>query len=172
MGMIRVSDTVEGRLKELADGRSMNAVIEKMLAYCSSPDGFCPVPREGSYTPTFIERMEQKLDRLEELIKDTTIDRVEMKGRQNPHTPVYVDWEIVKNVFYDFLKEGDQEWVNQTVYDAVHESSDLDMAKFFIKDGHLYIESLSGVKSAALVITPRLAQHLMGMGVDSSSFSC
>lgn len=71
MGMIRVSDKVEARLKEVADGRSMNATIEKMLAYCSSPEGFCPVPQEGgrNYEPYILEHLDERFDDLETLIK-------------------------------------------------------------------------------------------------------
>lgn len=66
MGMIRVSDSVEGRLKEVADGRSMNATVEKMLAYCSSPEGFCVVKEAGADDREYFEA---KFDRLEELIR-------------------------------------------------------------------------------------------------------
>lgn len=74
MGMIRVSDKVESRLKEVADGRSMNATIEKMLAYCSSPDGFCPVPQEGgrNYEPYILEHLDERLDKLESMIEGAT----------------------------------------------------------------------------------------------------
>lgn len=69
MGMIRVSDKIEARLKEVADGRSMNAVIEKMLAYCSSPDGFCPTPQaDTSYEPYILEHLDERLDKLESMI--------------------------------------------------------------------------------------------------------
>lgn len=71
MGMIRVSDVVEARLKEVADGRSMNSVIEKMLAYCSSPDGFCPTPQEGArdYEPYILEHLDERLDKIESMIE-------------------------------------------------------------------------------------------------------
>lgn len=162
MGMIRVSDTVERRLKELADGRSMNAVIEKMLAYCSSPDGFCPVPREGTYTPTFIERIIEKLDRLEELIKDTTIDRIDTPRGKGP---VEISWEVMREVFFDFLREHDQEWVADSVFMAIHEADAPEVSKYFAEDGHIYAQGPSGVKSVALVITPRLSSFLKEKGV-------
>lgn len=75
MGMIRVSDKVESRLKEVADGRSMNAVIEKMLAYCSSPDGFCPVPQAGGRAegpePFALskEYLDERFDKIESMIE-------------------------------------------------------------------------------------------------------
>lgn len=74
MGMIRVSDKVEARLKEVADGRSMNATIEKMLAYCSSPDGFCPTPQADergarNYEPYLLEHLDERLDKLESMIE-------------------------------------------------------------------------------------------------------
>lgn len=77
MGMIRVSDKVESRLKEVADGRSMNATIEKMLAYCSSPDGFCPVPQADDraaahYEPYLLEHLDERLDKLESMIEGAT----------------------------------------------------------------------------------------------------
>lgn len=70
MGMIRVSDKVEARLKEVADGRSMNATIEKMLAYCSSPDGFCPVREAGAESEK--EYLDSRFDRLEDMIRSAS----------------------------------------------------------------------------------------------------
>ena len=70
MGMIRVSDKVESRLKEVADGRSMNATIEKMLAYCSSPDGFCPVREAGAESER--EYFDERFNKLESMIEGAT----------------------------------------------------------------------------------------------------
>lgn len=161
--MIRVSDEVEQRLKGLADGRSMNSVIEKMLAYCSSPDGFCPTQQADNP----LERFEKKLDEIKTLIEDTTIDRLATRtrgARRDPALKTYVDWEIMQDILFDFLDEGAPEWVNKSAYEGIHESSDLDTAKFLVQDDCIYIESTYS-KAAILNLTPRLKQYLEKKGI-------
>lgn len=170
MGMIRISDEIEKRLKEVADGRSMNSVIEKMLAYCSSPDGFCPTQQASENVFGKLEYLggyiDKKFDELKALIVDTTVDRLSATrgARRDPALKTYVDWEIMQDILFDFLDEGAPEWVNKSAYEGVHESSDLDTAKFLVQDDCIYIESTYS-KAAILNLTPRLKQYLAEKGI-------
>lgn len=65
MGMIRVSDEVESRLKAISDGRSMSATVERLLA-AGAPDGVLSSVR--SELPSK-EYFDQRFDDLEERIR-------------------------------------------------------------------------------------------------------
>lgn len=165
MGMIRVSDDIERRLKEVADGRSMNSVIEKMLAYCSSPDGFCPTPQaDTSYEPYLLERINERFDELKSLIEDTTVDRV--AGRKDPMDPVLkqalarqdLDWEPVQELIYEFLEEKAPEWLPGS-YAGVRQMEDTPVC--YIKDDVLYFENeITGSYHPVLRVSPRVRQFL------------
>ena len=157
MGMIRVSDDVEKRLKEVADGRSMNSVIEKMLAYCSSPDGFCPAPQaDSSYEPYLLEQINKRFDKIESMLDDTLVDRVATHSPQSfPET--HIEWPVIQDLFYDFLDESSPEWFTG-VYNQVRELNvDLDC---YVKDNVLYTNDAYGKKQPLLRITPRVQEFL------------
>lgn len=158
MGMIRVSDEVESRLKEVADGRSMNSVIEKMLAYCSSPDGFCPTPQEGSYTPLFLEKIFERFDELKSLIEDTTVDRVAgpIKSAAPGTVKIYVPWDTARELFFEFLPDDAPEYIG-SASGQVHQADEFPV---FIVDDKLWTEDYYGMKTPILNISPRVQQFL------------
>lgn len=160
MGMIRVSDQVETRLKEVADGRSMNSVIEKMLAYCSSPDGFCPAPQAGArdYEPYILEQMNKRFDELKSLIEDTTVDRVDGPIKSVSGTVrIYVPWDVARKLLYEFLPEDASEFIG-SASEAIRQTDD--EFPVYIQDDKLWTEDFYGAKSPILNITPRVTQFL------------
>lgn len=165
MGMIRVSDEVEGRLKEVADGRSMNSVIEKMLAYCSSPDGFCPAPQAdgrgaAQYEPYLLEHLDERLDKLESLIEDTTVDRVAggpIKSAAPGTVKIYVPWGAARELFFEFLPDDAPEYIG-SASEVIHQADD--EFPVFIQDDRLWTEDFYGAKSPILNISPRVKQFL------------
>lgn len=172
MGMIRVSDEVEGRLKAVADGRSMNSVIEKMLAYCSSPDGFCSAPQaDVSYEPYLLEQINKRFDELKALIEDTTVDRLSnrLSGRNSSAShqdPIVkqallrtdIDWYIVQELVFEFLDEKAPEWF-PGMAKAVHNMDD--DVNCFTKDEVLYFEnSITGSVWPVLHVSPRVDKFL------------
>lgn len=68
MGMIRVSDEVESRLKAISDGRSMSATVERLLAV-GAPDGVLASVR--SELPSK-EYFDQRFDDLDDKIRRAT----------------------------------------------------------------------------------------------------
>lgn len=161
MGMIRVSDQVESRLKEVADGRSMNATIEKMLAYCSSPDGFCPV-REArgdfgkmEYLGGYIDK---KFEELKALIVDTTVDRVAGLKVVSPGTSkVYVPWNVARELFYEFLDEKSTEW-RPNVYNILQDTDE--NLNCYIQDGYICVDDHYGKQHLLVQVSPRVEEFL------------
>lgn len=157
--MIRVSDQVETRLKEVADGRSMNATIEKMLAYCSSPDGFCPTPQaDTSYEPYLLEQMNKRFDELKSLIEDTTVDRVAGPKVVAPGTSkVYVPWDVARELFYEFLDEKSTEW-RPNVYNILQDTDDA--LNCYIQDGYICVDDHYGKQHLLVQVSPRVEEFL------------
>ena len=158
MGMIRVSDQVESRLKEVADGRSMNATIEKMLAYCSSPDGFCPTPQaDTSYEPYLLEQMNKRFDKIESMLDDTLVDRIEAHKTGGRGEKVYIPWEVARELFYEFLDEKSTEW-RPNVYNILQDTDDA--LNCYIQDGYICVDDHYGKQHLLVQVSPRVEEFL------------
>lgn len=158
MGMIRVSDQVEKRLKEVADGRSMNATIEKMLAYCSSPEGFCPVPQESqtNYEPYLLEQMNKRFDKIESMLDDTLVDRIEAHKTVGAGEFRGIEWPQIQDLYSDFPDE--REW-EPGVRKMWGEADSLDLCSYFTDGKYLYLENY-GNKTKIMKMTPKLEEYL------------
>ena len=162
MGMIRVSDEVEEHLKQLSDGRSMSATVEMLLRALENIAADESKKTNAGNWARLAQQMDARFDKLEQMILDTTIDRIDTPRGKGP---VEISWGVMREVFFDFLKEHDQEWVADSVFVAIHEADAPEVSKYFAEDGHIYAQGPSGVKSVALVITPRLSSFLKEKGV-------
>lgn len=158
MGMIRVSDEIEQRLKSVSDGRSMSATIEKMLAYCSSPEGFCPVPQESGYTPLFLEHIDERFDELKALLEDTAVDR--LARVQKKKDPINLDWPDVQYLMFELLEEDAPEWTCKEASKGAHESSELEALTWLADEDFIY--TTNGTRTNWLNITPRIKSYLGG----------
>lgn len=154
MGMIRVSDEIEQRLKEVSDGRSMSATIEKMLAYCSSPDGFCPVREAG--TENLVDYIDERFDELKALLEDTTVDR--LARVQKKKDPINLDWPDVQYLMFELLEEDAPEWTCKEASRGAHESSELEALTWLADDDFIY--TTNGARTNWLTITPRIKSYL------------
>lgn len=168
MGLIRVSDYAENLIKEHSHGRTITATVDSILAGSVAPDGTeMWKGQQATDDDDLRDYLDKKFDELKALIEDTTIDRLATRtrgARRDPSLKTYVDWEIMQDILFDFLDEGAPEWVNKSAYEGVHESSDLDTAKFLVQDDCIYIESTYS-KAAILNLTPRLKQYLAEKGI-------
>lgn len=163
MGMIRVSDEVEGRLKEVADGRSMSATIEKMLAYCSSPDGFCPVPQEGTnYKPYLLEQMNKRFDELKSLIEDTTVDRLSQGGRapSSSHNldKEWIHWDQMQYIIFTH-DDDDPAWLVPEGAVFQFKNGDPTSYSYYINDDTIYMEN-GGRPTPLLKVTPEIQKAI------------
>lgn len=158
MGMIRVSDQVEERLKEVADGRSMSATIEKMLAYCSSPEGFCPAPQgTTSDEPCLLEQMNKRFDELEALIADTTVDRVATGGRRAPGEREWVPWEQIQYIIFNH-EDDDPAWIPSTQAVFQFKNGDPNEMAYYVQDDIIYIDKEQPI--ALLKVTPKIRKMI------------
>lgn len=161
MGMIRVSDEVEGRLKEIADGRSMSATVEMLIkgAEDTAEKMFGGGGGElvAAVAGVIKEHIDKRFDELKSLIEDTTVDRVAGPIKSAGTVKVYVPWGVARELFFEFLPDDASEYIGSA--SGVIRQAD-DEFPVFIQDDKLWTEDFYGAKSPILNISPRVKQFL------------
>ena len=152
MGLIRVSDYAEEKIKRMAaeTGRTVTSTVDTLV--------------EGnSGGVDLIAAVDKRFDELKALIEDTTVDRVDSR-----HRPSYsrvnkvVPWECIQDVYFDFpegevwLAGARENWGN---------SDCIDMATFYINGDEVWSD-FYGTKTPMLKLTPELVEYLHKKGFD------
>ncbi len=163
MGMIRVSDEMEQKLKQLADGRSMTATIDLLFKMANS-NADDSVRGAGGYS-LLQEHIDKRFDELKALIEDTTIDRLDAAPRTSKTSKVYfLPWENCIQDIYDDFPEGSDVWLSG-VREAWGEADSMDMASYFTKNGEIW-SNFYGHETPLLRITPELSEYLHDKGFE------
>lgn len=160
MGMIRVSDKVEGRLKEVADGRSMSATVEMLLAKQDLKDSAHGDAKEIIYH--IDEVLRARFDELASLIKDTAVDRLD-RSFSRPRYETEIDWPIMKELIYDVLGYEDDSWASRAAAEGITESNDLEETRFILSDNFICVDK--GKKVPIIKLTPKVKTFLESKGV-------
>ena len=162
MGMIRVSDEIEQKLKQLADGRSMTATIDLLFKMANSADD--SVKGAGGCS-LLQEHIDKRFDELKALIEDTTIDRLDAAPRTSKTSKAYfLPWENCIQDIYDDFPEGSDVWLSG-VREAWGEADSMDMASYFTKNGEIW-SNFYGHETPLLRITPELSEYLHDKGFE------
>lgn len=155
MGMIRVSEDAEKQIKEMAEGKTITATVDALLA---RNDIAARMDKMASY-------LEKKLndikDEIISSIKDTTIDRLDSRPRGGGGR-ISLDWPLVQELIFDVAKPED--FVSKGLYTGVHESNILDEIDWFIENGQVWGD-LHGSKLPYLNLTPNISSFLASKGV-------
>ena len=159
MGMIRVSDHAEKIIKEQANGRTISATVDALIAgggeNSASTDS---VLGKLDYLESYLDK---RLSRLESLIEDTTVDRVNNVGPRNSsyqsNVKVYVPWDVARELFFEFLPDDAPEFIGNAS-EQIHQADN--EFPVFIQDDKLWTEDAYGTKSPILNISPRVQQFL------------
>lgn len=157
MGMIRVSDHAEKIIKEQANGRTISATVDALIAGGGeSSSAISSIIGKLDYLEGYLDK---RLSKLESLIEDTTVDRVD--GPILTATPgsvkVYVPWETAHELLYEFLPEDAPEFIGNAS-EAMRQADN--EFPVFIIDNKLWTEDFYGTKSPILNISPRVTQFL------------
>lgn len=165
MGMIRVSDEMEQKLKQIADGRSMTATIDLLFKMANSnADDSVRAEGTGDYS-LLQEHIDKRLDELKALIEDTTIDRLDAAPRTSKTSKAYfLPWENCIQDIYDDFPEGSDVWLSG-VREAWGEADSMDMASYFTKNGEIW-SNFYGHETPLLRITPELSEYLHDKGFE------
>lgn len=169
---IKLTDRVAEKLAQRAeeDNLSLAGEVSKLLEGGGGENNSAITSIIGKldYLEGYLDK---RLSKLESLIEDTTIDRVDNAGPRKSYSnvKVYVPWDTAHELLYEFLPEDAPEFIGNA-------SEQIRQADYefpvFIVENRLWTEDAYGTKSPILNITPRVAQHLIALGVDSSSLSC
>lgn len=168
MGMIRVSDDAEKKIKAMADGRPVTATVDKLVA---RNDIAVRLDNLATYLERSLKEMKKDIIKA---IEDTTIDRVESGGARfsnaNPSNPSpsnpsnkFYPWDnCVQDLYFDF-PEDDSAWL-PNVREMWGESSAMDMYTYVVKNGYLCSEPGS---TPLLVFTPEVQAFLDERNTDA-----
>lgn len=157
MGLIRVSDDAEKKIKEAADasGSTITTTVDKML---QSNDIASRLDKMGKWLGKRFEDLEAAL---ECAVLDSKSNSNIRKTSRSKET--YLEWEVVQDIMFDYLPEGAEEWLPGRE-DAARSSDNLDMGTFF-SDGEIIYSEDSWGHTDWLRVSPRVNQYLKEKGV-------
>ena len=161
MGMVRVSEEAEKRIKEMAarEGKTFTATVDSLLA---STDVASRLDKMGAY-------LKQRLDDLEAALDGAVLSNSSYSSsrsvRSNPNNAngVHVPWEVLQPLMFDELYGG-SEWL-PGAEEAARSSDNLDMCSFFVRDGMIVSDDMWG-KTSWLQVSPRVKDYLLSHGVE------
>ena len=150
MGLIRVSDDAEKKIKEEAEaaGSTITTTVDKML---QSNDIAARLDKMGKW-------LEKKFVDLEAALDSAVLSNSYTSKHRSSKVPKVIPWPIVQDLMFDILPDGAEEWL-PGMEDAAHASDNLDMGTFLIEDNVLISNDAWG-KAQWLRITPRVEDYL------------
>lgn len=148
MGMVRISEGAEKRIKEVAarEGKTFTATVDSLLA---STDIAARLDKMGTY-------LKQRLDDLEAALDGASVSYTPSR-RKSSSTKV-IPWPIVQDLMFDVLPDGAEEWL-PGMEEAARTSDNLDLGTFLIEDNVLISNDAWG-KAQWLKISPRVENYL------------
>jgi len=159
MGMIRVSDHAEKIIKEQANGRTISATVDALIAGGGENSvNTDAILGKLDYLEDYLDK---RLSKLESLIEDTTVDRVSNVGPIRSAAPgtvkIYVPWNVAHELLYEFLPEDAPEFIGNAS-EQIRQADD--EYPVFIQDNRLWTEDYYGTKAPILNISTRVQQFL------------
>ena len=149
----RVAEKLAQRAKE--DNLSLAGEVDKLLSVDVRPaeysDNF--VFGKLEYLENYIDK---KFSELKSLIEDTTVDRV-AGGRAPREEKVYIEWDVARELFYEFLDENSTEW-RPGVFNEI-QSLDNDLS-CYIQDGYICVDDHYGKQHLLVQVSPRVNEFL------------
>ena len=153
--MIRVSDYAERLIKEQANGRTISATVEALLAGGGDSSQLASIIEKLDYLEQYVDR---RFTKIESMLDDTLVDRINAHKTRDPlNERVYVEWGVARELLYDFLDEKATEW-RPGVYSAL-QSSDAEL-NCYIQDGYLCTDDHYGKQHLMVQVSPRVDQFL------------
>lgn len=154
MGMIRVSDSAEEKIRALADGRTITATVDALLA-----GGGQNLDKE--YFDNKFREQQEALREMRSLIEDNLVDVVaagDHANRSCPQDNDILDWDVFRYIVFDLCKDDSSpEWVSQSVHDAMDNLND--PITTIVLDGYIWAVNDYG-KSKLLKVSPRIEEAI------------
>ena len=160
MGMIRVSDEVEQRLKAISDGRSMSATVE-MLMTNVGPDG--RINTEPVLSASNRDYFDKKFEELLSAINDTAVDRLYTGGGRAPRSSnlgskEWVYWDQMQYIIFTH-DDDDPAWLVPEGAVFQFKNGDPTSYSYYIKDDVIYMEN-GGRPTPLIKVTPEVQKAI------------
>ena len=168
MGMVRISEEAEKRIKEVAarEGKTFTATVDSLLA---SMDIAARLDKMGKW-------MEKKFVDLEAALDGAVLSSSSSNSSSNSNsssasykssnsyygTPV--DWETLRDMWLDFLPYEAEEWLPGRE-EAFRNSDNMDMGVYYIKNGLIVSDDTWG-HADWMKVSPRVEEYLSSHGVE------
>lgn len=158
MGLIRVSDDAEKKIKEMAEaaGITITTTVDKML---QSNDIAARLDKMGAY-------LEKKFVDLEAALDGAVLSSsssASYKSHSNSSYGTPVDWETLRDMWLDFLPYEAEEWLPGRE-EAFRNSDNMDMGAYYIKNGLIVSDDTWG-HADWMKVSPRVKEYLSSHGV-------
>lgn len=146
MGLIRVSDAAEEKIKQMAaeSGRTVTSTVDVL------------VEGGGGVDTSYFDK---RFDELKSLIEDHLVDALASGSgsKQAPGIPKYLKWSNVQYIMFELLEDdGAPEWiVSESMLDRIKNDTYLDSATFTVKGDVVCIND-----SPLIRITPRVREAI------------
>lgn len=160
MGLIRVSDDAEAKIKAMANGRTIGATVDSLVAGAGTSDDIQEWMQD-MFDRT-IESLSEQIDELKKMIEDTAVDRLD-KSFSRPRFETEIDWPIMKELIYEVLGYEDDSWASRAAAEGITESNGLEETRFILSDDFICIDK--GKKIPIIKLTPKVKTFLESKGV-------
>lgn len=157
---IKLTDRVAEKLAQRAeeDSLSLAGEVSKLLEGGESSVSTDSILGKLDYLESYLDK---RLSKLESLIEDTAVDRVDNGGPKSSYqsnVKVYVPWKEAHELLYELLPEDAPEFIGNAS-EAMRQAND--EFPVFIMDGKLWTEDAYGTKSPILDISQRVEEMLV-----------
>ena len=162
MGLIRVSDDAEKKIKEAAEaaGSTITTTVDKML---QSNDIAARLDKMGKWMEKKFVDLEAALDGAVLSNSSSNSSSASYKSSNSYHgTPV--DWETLRDMWLDFLPYEAEEWLPGRE-EAFRNSDNMDMGVYYIKNGLIVSDDTWG-HADWMKVSPRVEEYLSSHGVE------
>ena len=158
MGMVRISEEAEKRIKEVAarEGKTFTATVDSLLA---SMDTASRLDKMGKW-------LEKKFVDLEAALDGAVLSNSSYSSRSKSSNSSYgtpVDWETLRDMWLDFLPYEAEEWLPGRE-EAFRNSDNMDMGAYYIKNGLIVSDDTWG-HADWMKVSPRVKEYLSSHGV-------
>jgi len=164
MGMVRISEEAEKRIKEVAarEGKTFTATVDSLLA---SMDIAARLDKMGKWMEKKFVDLEAALDGavLSNSNSSSSSSSASYKS-SNSYYGTPVDWETLRDMWLDFLPYGAEEWLPGRE-EAFRNSDNMDMGVYYIKNGLIVSDDTWG-HADWMKVSPRVEEYLSSHGVE------
>lgn len=135
MGLIRVSDEAEAKIKALSasSGRTVTSTVDTIL---QSNDIAARMDKMGKW-------LQKRLDDLEAAFDGAALSQPQSNRRPNRVKQNVIEWPVLQELMFEVLPVGDEAWLPGRE-EAARGSSDMDFGTYYTDGEKIYSDDMWG----------------------------